>query len=66
MFWKRKKKWIRNPFGYKFNAKELREVQQLLSDDILEKYDEPEYWDFSRVEEYASENNIEKDEGGDD
>ena len=45
-------------FGYLMTSQQELELKKELSEDILFRYDHPEYWDWEFVEQYACENKL--------
>ena len=49
-------------FGYKMTSQQLLELQEILREDILLRYDNEEYYDKELIEVFAQDNNLEIDE----
>jgi len=46
--------------GYVMTKKQRNKLMKLLTEDILERYDNVEYWDEDVVEEFATENRLKR------
>ena len=49
-----------NGFGFKMTEKQMYELSELLTENILERYNNPEYLDYDIVEAFAQDNNLKK------
>lgn len=49
--------------GYMMTDRQIAEVKEILRDDILERYDNEEYWNFDIINQFASDvNHFDSDE----
>ena len=46
--------------SYEMTVKQAEELEEMLIEDILNRYNHPEYWNEDIIEEYANENNLEE------
>jgi hypothetical protein len=49
-----------NGFGFKMTEKQLEKLSDILTENILERYNNPEYLDYSIVENFAIDNKLQK------
>lgn len=49
-------------FGFKMTENQREELRELLTADILERYDNSEYWDPDVVEVFATEHRLKRNE----
>lgn len=46
--------------GFKMTEEQREELHNLLTEDILERYDNIEYWNLAIIEEFAHDNQLER------
>jgi len=50
-----------NGFGFKMTEKQREKLSDLLTEDILERYNNPEYLNYDIVEAFAQDNKLERE-----
>jgi hypothetical protein len=49
-----------NGYGFKMTTKQLYKLSDLLTENILERYNTPEYIDYNIIEHFAIENKLKR------
>lgn len=47
-------------YGFKMTEEQMYKLSDLLTEDILERYNNPEYLNYEIVESFAQDNNLKK------